>query len=500
MFERLKDKAKNLGRGSRSIASITAELFPIIDTEKIKQDLKIVKSAQEDGKANFPSPDSRQISSTEIEIESRIKRHQKYYLDECQNRLANYYERYANEAQFVKLELVRNKEKSLVTNVIDEAKAIADSLYSFEQRLKNTARELLNFRKKHLLMDRLPKIHNKWNAWFILLGTIILEIIITQVLAREASASFITVLIIAIIYSCINCMVPFYFSESVKWVNYQIPSFNTRKYIGILVLLMLVGLSLFLNLGMGHYREAAMEITAVIANIGQNASDEQLLVLMGRQAEILSQVMARMAENPFGLNDFASWMLFILGFALSAIALIDGIRRKDPYPGYGDQAIAYEHAEEEYNAQIDEFNETLIDMREQGVADINEYKAEIKSSLQSIPTIINGCQDLLDAYKNALDTITTDYETLIMLYRQENLKARENSAPEYFQEKPSIQFVIPEIRTLETPKGIDENEIFEQVDSFASTLHHELEKISNDKNKKIQDVLEQYPLDVAAYV
>ena len=38
--------------------------------------------------------------------------------------------------------------------------------------------------------------------------------------------------------------------------------------------------------------------------------------------------------DPFGLIEFQSWLLFVLGVVFSIVALIDGLIMRDKYPGY----------------------------------------------------------------------------------------------------------------------------------------------------------------------
>ena len=40
-------------------------------------------------------------------------------------------------------------------------------------------------------------------------------------------------------------------------------------------------------------------------------------------------------DNPIGLVDFMSWVLVFIGILFAIIALFDGIRVDDKYPGYG---------------------------------------------------------------------------------------------------------------------------------------------------------------------
>ena len=43
----------------------------------------------------------------------------------------------------------------------------------------------------------------------------------------------------------------------------------------------------------------------------------------------------RLLNSPFGLTDFSSWMLVLIGSLFALIALFDGLKSDDKYPGYG---------------------------------------------------------------------------------------------------------------------------------------------------------------------
>ena len=83
-----------------------------------------------------------------------------------------------------------------------------------------------------------------------------------------------------------------------------------------------------LSLALAHYRDVAA------------------LGVIGTSGGALA--MTNLGNNPFGLAELQSWILFFMGWLFWAIAAMDRYKLDDPIPGYGQVAAAKDRAYSDY--------------------------------------------------------------------------------------------------------------------------------------------------------
>lgn len=154
---------------------------------------------------------------------------------------------------------------------------------------------------------------------------------------------------------------------------------DPQRLSGVFVLAIVVALGALLNLGVAHYREAlpvdyppapdpvenVADVStptpaseASVAAICWQGNDE---IVAGREAICL------LWKQWFVLNDFQSYVLMLIGFAMYAGAAWKWHGRQDPYPGFGQAAQNCQRAEEEFDEHVGDLLEELDQRRAKAV-------------------------------------------------------------------------------------------------------------------------------------
>ena len=158
----------------------------------------------------------------------------------------------------------------------------------------------------------------------------------------------------------------------------------------------------FLNLGVAHYREVSGE-------------------LMGDAGV---EVVRRMTEAPFSLQDAQSWLLFLIGIIFSLVALADGWKRDDAYPGYGKLDRIERKARDAYFAARNDASEELAEIREEALDTIKRIAHEAERQPKERLRIVESCERLIEEFDGHVDRLQRGGAGLIDEYREANRKAR----------------------------------------------------------------------------
>jgi hypothetical protein len=488
-FTDLKNKFEDSMRGSKPIATLTSSIFPPTDTEKIKKDLKIKQMAQEDGAHNIPIGNAKLLSSIELEIQSRLQIH----LDE---HLANYHkyediyqERYVDCKKISNLDLITNKEQALVDDIVGEGKSIAGGIFKYSQEMLAASNQLYLFRKKHSLLDRVPEVLDKYKVYLILLIAVLVETFVTYYLARDAGST-IMVIIISGTYCIVNCLIPYYFSHFVRWINFNPAGYEAKKILGWITALFIAVFVIALNIGMGHYRGAGINYV-----VGDVSSTTNLFSEIQMQQSLVTDAWQNFLYDPFGLPDILSWLLVLVGVLVAVVALFDGLRKNDIYPGYGEAATYFNNCYAEYRRELESVLENIQDLRTDAVAEINAIKYAFTLGVNEVSALVNSCESMHSACLKSLEQVNKDFKQLATLYRQENMKKRTEEPPKYFTVDPLIEYEVPPAPVFEKIE-IDEDAVFQYVKEFSERLHGALDKVVNELNEPSKILHEDHPLRV----
>jgi hypothetical protein len=139
--------------------------------------------------------------------------------------------------------------------------------------------------------------------------------------------------------------------------------------------------------------------------------------------------------NPIGLVDFQSWLLVVLGVVFATLALGDGWKSDDKYPGYGALARKLAEAQQLRQAELEgliedgnELHEYYLNKGDTAVKDLTQEAGVMRSSHDFARNrIVKEYPEYCDYYESV-------FPKLIGSYRNYNIEARSDPEPDYFNE------------------------------------------------------------------
>ncbi|MCE2435768.1 MAG: hypothetical protein J4F29_23070, partial [Candidatus Latescibacteria bacterium] len=204
----------------------------------------------------------------------------------------------------------------------------------------------------------------------------------------------------AIVISVLNLLFAFMLGRG---VTNLVHINRKRKFIGAICTIAFVGVAIFINLMVAHYREA----TGTVLDQGGVIAINSFF------------------ENPFGLKEFQSWILFGMGCLFATISFIEGIMWDDPYPGYGKHARLVMGAEEEYRDSYEEHQEKLHNKFQQEVKNLEDIKQRIMRNEKRFKEIENDYANFIESYRRHIDHIQSMGNGLLGRYQATNIRWRE---------------------------------------------------------------------------
>ena len=140
-----------------------------------------------------------------------------------------------------------------------------------------------------------------------------------------------------------------------------------RKLIGIITFPLYLGLAGLLNLTLGHYRETSQDM---FGGAGK-------------------EVIRRLAEAPFHLNDIQSWILTGVGISFSIGAFIDASTIGDPYLGYSGVERRLQKSREAYKVTRQDLIDRLTSVRDDYSSKITEIVGDLAARKREYDVIIS---------------------------------------------------------------------------------------------------------------
>jgi hypothetical protein len=476
----------------RNMSTLSADIFPSPNLDLVRRACKPEKNGASDGEAEFPSTDSVILSATELSLQSEMQQFQQSYVSDHEKMQGVYLTRVSTLAHEWNLEAIDNEEEEIVTSVIARAKENAGFVLRPLETLRAAGKELLLFRNRHSLMHRLPVQSSPSRVLSLLLLAFAIELIFSFTLTREVGDPQ-QILMLALAFSFLNCIVPFLVSRYCIAINYRPGiSFETdlRKWLAWFLTLSLLTLGVVLNLLMAHYRAIVNEIA-----VGAAANPGDLEGLVARAASVSTESLDRLMDQVFRFGDTWSFLLFLIGFACFLIAFIDGFTAQDRYPKYSALEKRFNQALDEYQGTVSEIIDELKEEQEEAVSKIENFKRGIKDSYSRVPETVSRSRALHSNCENALRTLDSRLMQLVQEYRSANQKARGTEPPSYFNELVKLErkeLSVPGFPNLDAKV---KEKLEDRLAEFVETLHGQFKTLIEDI-KPADTVLEEYPLQV----
>ncbi len=390
-------------------------LFEQYDFDELKDELNIVALAKLQARENKPLTDSQYLDANEQKITTFFADKLSIVKQEIYKKVASY----DHMAMRV----------SDITTILAEAKYASEefiqNITTFQegakQRIKEVKHEysvrkndLEKFKQKNNITREASYPHSK-----ILYIGIIMVILLSETslnayfFAKGNELGLIGGAAQALIISLINIVFAFFMGGYlVKKLNLVRKS-PVLKYGALSALILGFIAIFFFNLLVGHLR----------VQLGLDPDNAYVNSII------------TFTQNPFGLNEFDSIILVLVGLLSFLIAFTDFYKMDDEYPHYGDLDRKFQEAQMEFS----ELKEELLDeIGRSSTSILNKLETRqmtAKVIMQELMEVPIFRQKLQDHYKEYYNYLNNTYNAMLGLYREINNDNRTDEAPAYFRER-----------------------------------------------------------------
>lgn len=390
---------------------VSTEIFPSLDAERVAKDMKLVEEGEARGAQNQPASSARSMDDIELSVVGKIQDARNTEHHNLEDQLLLFTERLVGldfQGQFSEIE------KTSAEGVSDFKAEIVkgrNELHGLRRGLDAAEKDFDHFQKKHRI-TRAPRVSEGPVMFFkiaILILVFLLEVVANGFfLAKGSDMGVVGGIVEAIAFSFLN--IGFTLILALFCVSLTAHRSWLLKLLGLVSILVWVGFAVSLNLLLAHYRE-------ISGTFFEEAG---------------VQAITRMRENPFGLTDIKSWLLFGTGLVFSIIAFIDGWYMRDPYLGYAGVHKRLEAARKKYVSRQEYLIDNLIDVRDEHNEKVDAIIKSLSGRRKEHNSIIAHRSKLLTLFSNYQEQLERTANVLLHKYRDANTKARDTPSPKYF--------------------------------------------------------------------
>ena len=401
----------------RSSGTSTDKLFAdwdLISYEQLLDHFDVKKEATERGKDNAPA---RAAVTPDDFHNSLSVRYQKLIATRVKE-ISSRFESLETRADKA-LENINflNDAKNKFTNELDsQLESYEPTITDANSRVRSLKDEVNEFKAANNLTRDASYPDSRLWFYFLLLALLGVESFINGTLFASGSAQGIFGgWSIAVLISAINVI--FGFMVGAFWGKLAWSIHQPFKAIGILGFMFWGVFTAIFNLCVGHIRSIYEE-----GNIGLDSNP-------------WTEGFVSFIDNPIGLVDFMSWVLVFIGILFAIIALFDGIRVDDKYPGYGPLVRKLKDVQAELHQEVDDLKDSANNLYDyylttgdNAIRKLGQDSVELREGHDFIK------ERVINEYPKYCSYYSDNFKRLIGSYRNYNLEARTDDAPAYFKE------------------------------------------------------------------
>ena len=367
-----------------------------------------------------PDKDAQTFDDIEHQIVERVESHKQdghsIYLDQLHmydERLTalNFEERFA---------VIQQAAPEAVGDFRAEAALGRDELFGLRRRVKDSEQERdCSGAHKIARPARLSSPGKTILKIGILAFLFLVEVVINgSFLAKSNAGGLLGGAVQAVSFAALNIIASF------LWGLVPIRLLNRRnvflKLLGLLGFVAYLAFAVALNLTLAHLREIPPTINLDVGH----------------------EVMVRLLQAPFVLEDVNSWVFFGIGFVFSLIAMTDGLLFTDPYFGYGSLERVVSKSRTQYTDGKAELIDTLRDIRDTASEAMNAAAHDLTVRRGGIRFDSSGARPSRAAFHRAPEPYRAIGRALLAIYREANRKTRTCPAPGYFSKPFNLDRII----------------------------------------------------------
>ena len=445
---------------------LNTEVFGQFDAEKVAKELNLEKIGAEKGTKNQPSQDSQIPDEIESQIQERIEAAKSTANEAAENEILIYNERISNldfEGHFSEL---RQAGPLAISDIQAQIQRGLNEMNTRRRKLLDVEKEFSYFRSANGLEYRTAKLTTSAGTFLRVLIVLIMIVLETYFngtyLAKGSTQGLIGGIFEAASFAILN--IGFSIILTLYLIKQVVRNGLVWKLIGIVGIIAWLGVVLVINLGLAHYREVA-------ATFAEGAG---------------ADILVRIVENPFGLIELESWMLFAIGVLFATVTLVDIITFSDIYPGYTKRQMRWDEEQEEYKFEFDSLIQELDDIKEDYNDNLKAIGNALSSRQRELDNILSGRNRLASLYASHHEQLQRAANSLFSYYFEANRAARTTPVPERFNRR----FIVSKME-LSSSKSFQPREAQKIKDRIS-----EAKQILDDQ---VQLVLAEYAQGIRQY-
>lgn len=396
-----------------------AVVFPNIDKDRLAKELDLEAKGKARGVERHPETSSPKLDHIELNAVSRVEELRRKGLDNFETNRRVYSERLNSSVSARMLvETEANDAKARFAEEVTQWRAL---MVTPRERVQETYRWRARFRELNKLYNRPAK---QAASLANIIGLSLLMILLESagnayLFSQNNPLGILGGLIAAFLVSFGNVSMSTILGMGVRYINMNGIRNLLKKFAGLIFALAWVAFALCYNAAVAHFRDA-VETTLEWREAGEMA-------------------ITTLLANPAGLNTMESYVLFLLGFFISIIALLKGYHSSDPCPGYSKVAQDVIDARDDYIGHLEESIETLAEHRNEAVEALHAARDEVERQVRDSVDALYGQKALQSNLHPFLEQCNIVANYLLSVYRDANKAARSDEPPAYFQEEYNFE-------------------------------------------------------------
>ena len=387
------------------------EIFPRVDFNAVRKRLRLEARGLEDGRAGRPAADaaSLNLNPVEGEIVAAIGAVRRQGLEEAAEHARVYRGRIAaGGAIGPGIRQITNDTETDFRREVDVRRnplnAALDDLHRNEASLEQ-------FKQDNNLHRVAYETGGLWKWAAICAVIILLESIMNGFFFAESSvAGLAGGTITALVISIVNV-------GSASIVGHACRQKNhikiLRVFMGWLSLVIGIGLAVFINFLVGHFRD-------LTATISWN--------------DAAGAAFGRVVAGHVQMQSLDAWLLTGLGMLIAAFAGWKAYGALDPYPDYGRVSDNFDKKRREWQELREETFNALIETRDEAADKLNDECDKLRESFDDAKHAREGLLTLAGRRRDFLRECDRVAGDLLAVYREANRKARSAPEPAYFRQ------------------------------------------------------------------
>lgn len=422
----------------------SSSVFPEIDKDRLAREMNLKKIGAERGKSSQPPSDAGTLDHIELDIISRVEALRRRGLENYETNRQVYSGRLTQAgAARQQVETDANDAKSRFNT---ETTGWRNKMVQPRERVQETYRWRNRFRELNRLERPAKKAASIVNIVGLGLLMVLIESFFNAYLFSQSNPlGLFGGLIAAVLVSVGNVTISTLLGMGSRYINMAGGWRILLKFTGVLFFLFWFAFAAVYNLAVAHFRDAAETVGA------------------WREAGTIA--IQTMLDRPFSLQTMESYVLLILGFVISVLALIKGWHTSDPYPGYSKVQQDLLDARASYIDHLDEAVELLEEHRDNAVEDLRAAHEEVQRNINDSVDALYGQRTLTSGVAPFLEQCDIAANYLLAVYRDANRIKRPEGAsvPAHFSERHKFTAFTPatveEFRRKEAEEKVKEVEV-----------------------------------------